>query len=115
MPPGIAERTGWGIRQRRAGRISASRRATWQFFVRIELDIRLQVIQRITVRILFLVLERPLVCRIFDLLQVVDAGSLLRRLSGVNEVRNRDCHQEADNGHDNHDLDQGKAPSTGCL
>ena len=41
--------------------------------------------------------------------EVVDAGIGLGRGTGTHEVRNRDRRQEADDGHNDHDLDQREA------
>jgi len=44
-----------------------------------------------------------------DLTEVVDAGIGLRILARFDEVGDRDCRQEADDGHDDHDFHQREA------
>ena len=56
--------------------------------------------------------ESELIGRPVNLAEVVDAGVGLRGGTGFHEVRNRNCRQQADNGHDDHDFHQGEARLT---
>ena len=56
-----------------------------------------------------LLLEGPLLFRTIDLAQVVDASVGLRGGAGFHEVGNGDRRQEADDGHDDHDFNEGEA------
>ncbi len=59
--------------------------------------------------------ERPGLNRTVDLTQVVDTGVHLRGRTGFHEVGNGNGRQQANDGHDDHDLDQGEAALPGCL
>jgi len=59
--------------------------------------------------------ERPGLNRAIDLAQVVNAGIHLGGGASLYEVGDRDCGQEANDGHYNHDLHQGKACPWGCF
>ena|ERR1043166_4521788 len=59
-------------------------------------------------------LQGPLLNSAVDLPQVIDAGISLRRGAGVDEVRNRDGSQKANNCHHDHDLHQREARLSGC-
>jgi hypothetical protein len=53
--------------------------------------------------------QSPLLGGGINLAEVVDAGIGLGGGAGFDEVGNRDCRQEADDGHDDHDLNERKA------
>ena len=55
-----------------------------------------------------LVFQRPSLLRAVYLPQILDARRALRFRARVHEVRNRDCRQQPDDGHHNHDLDESK-------
>ena len=52
--------------------------------------------------------QGPFLLGTINLAQVVDAGVGLGRGTGMNEVGNRDGGQQTDDGHDDHDFDQGE-------
>jgi hypothetical protein len=63
-----------------------------------------------------LLLQRPRRLCSIKLLEVGDAGVLLAGGAGLHEVRNGNSRQEADDGHHDHDFNQGKAPAeAGCI
>ena len=92
--------------------VSAIRRTRRNFVVSIQLDEGCQVI-RIgdAVAGRFALFQGELLGCSVNLPQVVDASSGLRGGAGFYEAGNRDCRQEADNGHDNHNFHQRE----GCL
>ena len=53
--------------------------------------------------------KRPLLFGLVNDAEVIDAGIGLRGLAGAHEIGNSHCRQQADNGHDNHDFNQGEA------
>ena len=55
-----------------------------------------------------LVLHRILLLRRIDLFQVRDAGVLSAGGPSLNKVRDRDCHENSDDQHDDHDFDESK-------
>ena len=57
------------------------------------------------IRILFFV-QRPPLDRGINQAEVIDAGIRLRGGAGLDEVGDRDRGQQADNSHDDHDLDE---------
>ncbi len=63
------------------------------------------------VRADLLLLDGPGRLGAINLLEIGDTGVLVRRSSRSDEVRNRDRGQEADNGDDDHDFDEGKCVS----
>ena len=93
----VADRVGTTSR---TGRVSACAAAP-----QIRLDIGLH--RRRAGRLL--VLERPLLLGAVKLAQVVDARIRLGRGARFDEVRNGDCSEEANDGHDDHDFNQGEA------
>ena len=56
-----------------------------------------------------LVFQRPLLDGTVNLAQVVDARVHLGLRAGAHEVGNRDRREEADDGHDDHDFNEGEA------
>ena len=59
--------------------------------------------------------QRPLLLRTVNLAKVVDTGIGLGRLTSANEVRNRDRSEEADDGHNDHDFNEGETGFAGCI
>ena len=59
-----------------------------------------------------LFLQRPLLLRAVNLAEVVDTGVLLGGGTGFDEVGDRDRSEEADDGHDDHDFNEGEAGFT---
>lgn len=57
---------------------------------------------------IFFVLHRPELNGAIDVLQVADTGCLLSCAPGLHVVWNRDCREHPDDGHYNHDFDQGE-------
>ena len=53
--------------------------------------------------------QSPLLFRRVNDAEIIDTGIGLRGLTGSYEVRNRDCRQQADDGHNDHDFHQRKA------
>src|ERR1019366_8860175 len=108
----VAKATG-----RRGANISASivaaRRTAGNGARRIQLDVGAQV-GRIGDRVVGLqvLFQRELVGRRVNLAEVVDAGVGLGGGAPLQEVRNRDGRQQADDGHDDHDFDEGEARFT---
>ena len=102
-------------RAQRATRICANRRAvigsarrtSWQAARGIHFDIGREVIGEVNgVAGGFMLLQRKLAFRRIDLAEIVDAAIGLRSGTGFHEVRNRNCRQQTDDGHDNHDFHQ---------
>ena len=90
--------------------ISAASWAAGNAGIRIQLDVRRQVVREADgVAGDFLVFQRPLVGRRVNLAEVVDASIGLRGGACFHEVRNRDGREEADDGHDDHDFNQREA------
>src|SRR5256885_4165845 len=98
----------------RRHRVSAIGRAMRDVTVGIQLDIRLEVIERDSgigsqVRFQSISLDRAI-----DLTQVVDTAGGLRRDPGFHEVRNRNRGEEANDGYHDHDFDQREPSLAGC-
>lgn len=94
-------------------RVSAVRGARRNGTRSVELDVGSQVsAQGEGVTSLFALFQSELVGRRVNLTEVVDASIGLRGSASFDEVRNRDRRQEADDGHDNHDFDEGEARRT---
>lgn len=64
------------------------------------------------VTLFLLLLQSPLLNCSIDLAEVVDAGILLSRCTGLDEIGNRDGSQEADDRDDDHDFNKGEAGLT---
>src|SRR5206468_3944276 len=60
----------------------------------------------------FVVFDRILVDGGIDQAQVIDDAARLRAFAGAKEAGDRDGGEQSDDGHDNHNFDQGKAGST---
>jgi len=111
-------------RAQRAGRriahcgvtIGAASRTGRNRTIRIQLDIRRQVIWEVNRCSRCLALfQRELLRRRVNLAEVVDAGIGLRCGAGFHKVRNRDRRQQADNGHNDHDFNQRETSLTEFL
>ena len=90
--------------------ICATSWATRNLTGRIQLDVGIQVAAQRASRIGDLALfQRPLVGRRVKLAEVINACILLRSGASLHEVRNSDCRQQANDGHDNHDFDEREA------
>ena len=59
---------------------------------------------------LLVLLERPLDLGILHLLEIGDANAAAAGFAVAEEVRDGDGRDEADDGHDDHDFDEGEAP-----
>ena len=95
------------------GGVCAIRRARGNAARRVQLDVRRQVSrERHSGAGLLAGFQRELVSRRINLAEVVDASIGLRLSARFHEVRNRDCRQEADDGHDDHDFDEREARIT---
>ena len=90
-------------------RITATRRALRQVAVRRGPQVWRDVRRADIGAGRLLVFQRPLLNSAVKLTEIVNAGILLRCDACLDEVRNRDCGQKADDGHHNHDLDQREA------
>lgn len=66
-----------------------------------------------SVRRALLVLHRPLLFGGFDLTKIGDAGARLGGSSRLDEVRDCDRHQDADDENHDHDLDEGETALIG--
>ena len=110
-----AERAGRSIAHCRAG-VAATGRARRDDARRIQLDVGRQIRgQRDRIRRLLTLFQRELVGRRVNLAEVVDTGVGLRGRTGFHKVRNRDRCQQADDGHNNHDFNQGETRITEVL
>ena len=107
-----AQRTGRVRADLREG-IRAASRTRRNALVRVQLDIGRQVGGQHDGRTgRFALFQRELVgCRV-NLAQVVDAGVGLRGGTGLHEVGNRNRRQQADDGHDDHDFNEGETRFT---
>ena len=63
----------------------------------------------------FFEFHRPLLNRPVDLAKVIDTGVLLRRSTCSNEVRDRDCSEQPDNGHHDHYFYQRETALAECF
>ena len=63
----------------------------------------------------FALFQRPYLGGAVNLPHIVDAGIGLRSGTSLHEVGNRDCRQQADDGHDDHDFHQSEARLTETL
>jgi len=110
-----AERTGnLGRSTNRERGVRTTSRARGDLASGIQLDVRGQVRGQARSREAggFAVFQRPLIFRSVDLAEVVDTSIGLRGRTGFHEVRNRDRSQQADDGHNNHDFNQGETRPT---
>ena len=64
------------------------------------------------VTLLLFLFQSPLLNRAIDLAKIVDAGILLGRCTGLDEVWNRDGGQEADDRDHDHDFNEGETELT---
>ena len=107
-----AQRAGRVRADRREG-ISAARRTSRNRIIRVQLDVGRQVAgQRDGRTGGFAGFQRELAGRRVDLTHVVDASIGLRGGTGFHKVRNRNRRQEADDGHDDHDFNEGETRFT---
>ena len=89
----------------------ASARRTNDLIFHVAFDVRVYRLSRFAL----LGFECPSLNGAVDLPQVVDAGILLRGSASLDEVGDCDRCQQTDDGHDDHNLHQGKAPLAGCV
>ena len=93
--------------------IGTTSRARRNAAVRVQLDVGREVARVADGRTGGLALfQRELVGRRVNLAEVVDAGVGLGGGTRFHEVRNRNRRQEADDGHDNHDFNEGETRFT---
>jgi hypothetical protein len=62
-----------------------------------------------------MIFHGPLQLGAVHVLAIEGAGSLLRGRNGVPETGNRYCRQQTDDGHDDHDFDEGESGSVFCV
>ena len=97
----------------RSERVRTSGRARGDVASGVQLDVRREVGgQHNRITGLFALFQGELVGRRVNLAEVVDASVGLRLSARFHEVRNRNCRQEADDGHDDHDFDEREARIT---
>ena len=72
-------------------------------------EVRSQRAQHDVVRAVLAVFQRPLLDRTVDQAEVVDASIFASGFTSFDEVRDRDCGQEADDRDDDHDFNEGEA------